>query len=256
MLAADKQLLDAHLRNELQQLRRIEITNVVNRFQNALTPATLIAGFSFTSIVELEFTESHLSGRENLASLRAEPIFYICAAASLSLALYVTAVSSMGIVFGQRLTIQATSVQGAEHDQTVRELNNKFFWVLIALGSSMIAVVIAATAVIWVKDPSEVLGSNVGWVSIVSTVVGSVLAGLTVVSMVQMFSRLHTQTPEAANLYLRAGKGKAVAEVPEFFVAGDVPSSSSSSMPPASRRPAPAPAPDERSNLLCMDQRK
>ena len=50
MLAADKQLLDAHLRNELQQLRRLELTNVVNRFQNALTPATLIAGFSFTSI--------------------------------------------------------------------------------------------------------------------------------------------------------------------------------------------------------------
>jgi hypothetical protein len=142
MLAADKQLLDAHLRNELQQLRRLEITNVVNRFQNALTPATLIAGFSFTSIVELEFTESHLSGRENLASLRAEPIFYICAAAALSLALYVTAVASMGIVFGQRLTIQATALQGSEHDQTVRELNNKFFWVLIALGSSMLAVVI------------------------------------------------------------------------------------------------------------------
>ena len=28
MLAADKQLLDAQLRNELQQLRRLEITNV------------------------------------------------------------------------------------------------------------------------------------------------------------------------------------------------------------------------------------
>ena len=142
MLAADKQLLDAHLRNELQQLRRLEITNVVNRFQNALTPATLIAGFSFTSIVELEFTTTHLE--RSSQALHAEPVFYICSSAALSLALYVTAVSSMGIVFGQRLTIQATASQGSEHDLTVRELNNKFFWVLIALGGSMLAVVVGA----------------------------------------------------------------------------------------------------------------
>ena len=93
MLAADKQLLDAHLRNELQQLRRLEITNVVNRFQNALTPATLIAGFSFTGIVELEFADGH-EGRSYLAKL-AEPVFYMSASAALSLALYVTAVSLM-----------------------------------------------------------------------------------------------------------------------------------------------------------------
>ena len=142
MLAADKQLLDAHLRNELQQLRRLEITNVVNRFQNALTPATLIAGFSFTGIVELEFADGH-EGRSYLAKL-AEPVFYMSASAALSLALYVTAVSSMGIVFGQRLTIQATASQGSEHDATVRELNHKFLLVLVALGLSMASVVVGA----------------------------------------------------------------------------------------------------------------
>ena len=142
MLAADKQLLDAHLRNELQQLRRLEITNVVNRFQNALTPATLIAGFSFTGIVELEFADGH-EGRSYLAKL-AEPVFYMSASAALSLALYVTAVSSMGIVFGQRLTIQATASQGSEHDATVRELNHKFLMVLVALGLSMASVVVGA----------------------------------------------------------------------------------------------------------------
>jgi hypothetical protein len=141
MLAADKQLLDAHLRNELQELRRLDITNVVNRFQNALTPATLIAGFSFESIVHLEFTDTH---ELTSAQQHAEPIFYICASTALSLALYVTAVSSMGIVFGQRLTIQATAAQGVEHDATVREMNSKFFYVLIALGGSMLCVVIGA----------------------------------------------------------------------------------------------------------------
>jgi len=162
----------------------------------------------------------------------------------------------MGIVFGQRLTIQATASQGSEHDQTVRELNAKFFWVLIALGGSMAAVVIAATAVIWVKDPSSVLGSPFPWVSISATTLSAAMAVLTVLSMCQMFHRLHTPTPEASTLHLRTGQGKAVADVPEFFVAGEAP-------PPGSlgkgkgKAPEPAaPPPDERSNLLCLERPK
>jgi len=226
MLAADKQLLDAHLRNELQQLRKLEITNVVNRFQNALTPATLILGFAFESIVELEFSNKHIEERPDTVRY-AEPIFYICTAAALSLTLYVTAVASMGILFGQRLTVQATALQGREHEATVSELNYKFFYVLIALGLSMVSVVIAATAVVWVKDPSPLLAANhagVGWVGIICTVVGVALALLSIMSMVQMYNVLHTQTPEHANLAIRAGKQQAaIADVPEFFVAGEVP---------------------------------
>jgi len=264
MLAADKQLLDAHLRNELQQLRRLEITNVVNRFQNALTPATLIAGFSFTSIVELEFTNTH-PNRSSIA-LHAEPLFYIGAAAALSLSLYVTAVSSVGIVFGQRLTIQATASQGNQHDATVRELNDKFFWVLVALGGSMCAVVMAATCVIWVKDPSEdSAGNHAGWLSVLVTVIVGLLAIATVLSMLQMFVRLHTPTPEASGLTLRTGKGKSLADVPEFFVAGDPPSmsggnggysstSSSSAAALAAAARKKGPAPDERSGLLCLER--
>jgi len=262
MLAADKQLLDAHLRNELQQLRRMEITNVVNRFQNALTPATLIAGFSFTSIVELEFANSHLD-RSQFA-LHAEPIFYICSASALSMALYVTAVSSVGIVFGQRLTIQATANQGQEHDATVRELNNKFFWVLVSLGGSMVAVVIAAVAVIWTKDPTEDASQNKsGWVSIVGTTLVSVLGFFTILSMLQMFYRLHTPTPEASTLTLRTGKGKAI-NSHEFFVAGDPPPGGAASSrdygsglkaAAAQSSSAGAPGgPDERSNLLCIER--
>ena len=151
MLAADRQLLDAHLRNELQQLRRLEITNVVNRFQSALTPATLIAGFSMVGIAALDFTA--LLGLDRTAAI-AEPVFYLCAASALATSLYVTAVATMGIVFGQRLTVQATSAQGHDHEKTVKELNTKFLYSLIALGFSMLMVVIAATAVVWVKDPT------------------------------------------------------------------------------------------------------
>ena len=143
MLAADRQLLDAHLRNELQQLRRLEITNVVNRFQNALTPATLIAGFSFASMAEMDFTEGHPLHEHTVA----EPLFYICCTTSLALTLYVVAVSSMGIVFGQRLTVQATAAQGQSHEKIVQELNGKFLFSLVALGFSMLMVAIAGVAV-------------------------------------------------------------------------------------------------------------
>ena len=99
MLAADRQLLDAHLRNELQQLRRLEITNVVNRFQSALTPATLIAGFSMVGISALDFTAQLGLGDTSHAS---EPIFYLCTAVALATSLYVTAVSTVGIVRAAR----------------------------------------------------------------------------------------------------------------------------------------------------------
>lgn len=197
--------------------RRLEITNVVNRFQNALTPATLIAGFSFTALADLDFTDGH---KLQLAARTAEPVFYICSTLALSLALYVTAVSTVGIVFGQRLTIQATAEQGYEHDSTVRELNSKFVSVLVALGSSMFAVVVAAIAVVLIKDPTEREGSYVSKV-VSSTSVFLFLC--TIAAMLQMFWRLHTPTPQSSKLTLRAGRGKSYADVPEFYVGSEPP---------------------------------
>lgn len=332
MLAADKQLLDAQLRNELQQLRRLEITNVVNRFQNALTPATLIAGFTFTSIIELELTDMHDLTQQ---ARTAERGFYLLATTALGLALYVTAISSMAIVFGQRLTIQATSAQGSNHDGTVRELNTKFAFVLVALGLSLVLVcagerlclsypnasstllicphphaltvmpmallalalrvidpalegvgleglrvereegggeggwkvarspltlrvraIAAAACVVWIKDPTEKHEGS--WMAIVSTVIISIIFAVTIVSMVQMFMRLHTPNPAHATLALKAGKGKGIATVSEFYVTGDAPP------PPdlqaryraaAAAAPSYGRPPDESSSLLCFDVR-
>ena len=90
----------------------------------------------------------------------------------------------------------ATAAQGSEHDATVRELNRKFVYSLIALGGSMMCVVIAAIAVIWVKDPIKEKH-----VALVSTIICSVLFVLTALSMGQMFFRLHTWLPANARLY-------------------------------------------------------
>lgn len=248
MLAADKQLLDAQLHNELQQLRRLEITNIVNRFQSALTPATLIAGFCFASISEVDIID-----RENVGTTAKffEPLFYICDAFSLACALYVLCVSSMGIIFGQRLTIQATHEQGRDHDKTVRELNNKFMLVLIALGLSMLSVVggelkdrpprpsyafppsahlepplaqssAAALSLIWVKDPTGegAYGTEHenNWVAVVSTSVVMIITFCSFGSMGQMVCRLHTETPTDSKLVLTTTSHQNLANVSEFYV--------------------------------------
>lgn len=146
MLAADKQLLDAHLRDQLQQLRRIELDNIINRFECTLTPSTLIAGFCFTAIVELDIVD-YLEPTKVVNEQRdAEKIFYCTATAALALSLYVTAVATMGIIFGQRLVVQATAEQGVTHDRLLKELNMRFIQCTVALGISMICVVIGATA--------------------------------------------------------------------------------------------------------------
>lgn len=146
MLAADKQVLDAYLRDELQQLRRIELENVIVRFNSALTPSTLIAGFCFTAIVEMEILDPDETAKIHAEQRSGERIFYISTSIALALSLFVTAVSSAGIVFGQRLAVQATAEQGFQHDRLIAELNSKFIQSCFALGLSMFCVVLCTRA--------------------------------------------------------------------------------------------------------------
>lgn len=221
MLAADKQLMDAQLRNDMQQLRMLEITNIVNRFQSALTPATLIAGFCFSSIVEIDIIRSDEVGS---AALFFEPVFYVTASIGLALALYVVFISSMGIIFGQRLTVQASAAQGLEHEATVKELNDKFMLVLIALGSSMVAVVVSAVAVVWVKDPSGEgrygTFDTSNCIAISTSVITALVIVLTAATMMQMSCRLHTTNPADARIMLRTSSHHDLSEVTEFYVTG------------------------------------
>jgi hypothetical protein len=203
MLAADKQLLDARLRDELQQLRVNELNNIVQRFENCLTPSTLIAGFSFSAIVELEFLPSDHVDQQAMA----EPVFYGAATAALSLALYVTTISTMGVIFGQRLQVQGTAEQGSRHSELVAELNGKFLWCLSALAVSMGCVVVASISVVWVKAAYG--HGEYHSTSFISTGIVVALFVVTVYTMVSMYYKLHTWTPATAKLTLTAENPKA-----------------------------------------------
>ena len=118
--------------------------------------------------------------------------------------------------------IQATTSQGKDHDATVRELNWKFLCVLVALGFSMLAVVIAAVALIWVKDPSGEGEAGTydqnNYVAITSSTIVVITLALTSITMIQMVSRLHTPAPTSSSLTLSTKKGNSYTNVHEFYV--------------------------------------
>ena len=93
----------------------------------------------------------------------------------------------------------------------------------------MMLVVVAATSIIWLKDPmvtrqaqhngTVTLVVEDRYTAITSTIVGTCIIAVTILHMGQMFCRLHTPTPESSALDLRTANGKAVADSSEFYVA-------------------------------------
>ena len=202
MLVAEKQLLDANLRNELMVLRRMELKMLVSRYQTAIPAATLIVGFTFTSVVELEFMENH---HPTWYQMTTERMFYAMAAVALAGSIYAMAVSSIAIVLGQRLAVQATANLTAKHDANVKELARKFVSVLVALMISLLGVVGAATCAIWVKADATVAA--------VSTILFFVIIPLILYSLLTMNWRLNDGTDEQGSLRLVAdGVHQAVGE--------------------------------------------
>jgi len=222
MLAADKQVLDAYLRDELQQLRRIEIENVIVRFNSALTPSTLIAGFCFTAIVEMEILDPTAEEAKIKNEQRnAERVFYISTIIALAFSLFVTAVASAGIVFGQRLAVQATAEQGFQHDRLIAELNSKFVQSCVALSVSMFCVVLSSICIVWVKQAASDGTQHIA--SYAASAIALVVFLWTIFTLYQMFSRLHTWAPASSKLALSATQRAAAAKAKgvtadEFYV--------------------------------------
>ena len=70
MLNADKDLLLAKLNQDLLGLHLLELNTVLNRFEKAIGGASLLGGFAFAGIVELDFIED--DGRETPGQVWAE----------------------------------------------------------------------------------------------------------------------------------------------------------------------------------------
>ena len=98
MLQADKRVLLAGAKKDALELRSRELDFNVERYTNLATQASVMAGFSFESLVELEVPEGT---NEYLSS-----IYFVFASLAMSLSLYVLCMSSFAVIYGHRLALQ------------------------------------------------------------------------------------------------------------------------------------------------------
>ena len=101
MLAADKDRLVAGLKQHALHLRQKELEYYVERYSNITTQASILAGFAFDSLVELEIPEKWMTQRSGICT-----VYYIAASCTMAFALYTVCVSSFATVYGHRLALQ------------------------------------------------------------------------------------------------------------------------------------------------------
>ena len=135
MLQADKQLLLAGVKRNALGLRQRELEFNVERYTNLATQASVIAGFSFESLVELEVPE----GTHWLLS----SVYFVFGSSAMALSLYVLCVASFGVVFGHRLALQGP--QGS-HDVAVETLRHESVLIFVAFGLSLVSMIVCACA--------------------------------------------------------------------------------------------------------------
>jgi len=149
MLSADKDLLLAKLNQDLLGLHLLELNTVLNRFQNAIGASSLLGGFAFAGIVELQLMDG-----ENPTQLAAESVFYLSASLTLALAMFVMSVSTYASILGYRLSIQSTDQQSITRATSM--LLGYYKWVLMAGVLALFTIIIASMAVVFFKAEKTV----------------------------------------------------------------------------------------------------
>jgi len=243
MLVAEKQLLDANLRNDLQVLRRMELKMLVNRYQNAIPAATLIGGFTFTGVVEIDLLDPSTNPAKAHNQTVCIGLFHLFASLALAGSIYAMAVSSIAIILGQRLAIQATAQLTSKHAANVKELSSKFVTVLVALLISLIGVVGGALSAFWVKAEENVTIAATIFLCLMIPFIGYILC--------VMNYRLNDMKDEPSSISLKAGEQ--TLDVSEFRVgdATSIPSKGDIEHAMKGNTPLKAPLmPNESSRLL------
>lgn len=140
MLQADKQVLLAGVKRNALELRQRELEFHVERYTNLATQASVVAGFSFESLVELEVPE----GTNPFLS----SFYFVFGSIAMALALYVLCIASFVCVFGHRLALQGPhgSLEKAVHILVEHRLH-----IFAAAGASLGALVCAAVLMAWIK---------------------------------------------------------------------------------------------------------
>lgn len=148
MLAADKDRLVAALKQNALELRQKELNYYVERYSNITTQASIVAGFAFDSLVELDISKDL---REDLREHQrewVEIVYYAAAALTMAFALYTVCVSSFATVYGHRLALQGPT---GSVERAVAVMMKQRTIVFVTFGISMCCLVVAAIAMAWIK---------------------------------------------------------------------------------------------------------
>jgi len=153
MLAADKDRLVAALKQNALGLRQKELEYYVERYSNITTQASILAGFAFDSLVELEISEDMReamgpSGRWKADLRWMETVYYGAASLTMALALYTVCVSSFATVYGHRLALQGPT---GSVERAVAVMMKQRQTIFVTYGLALFSLVIAAITMAWIK---------------------------------------------------------------------------------------------------------
>lgn len=153
MLAADKDRLVAALKQNALGLRQKELEYYVERYSNIATQASIVAGFAFDSLVELEISEDMRQeigpgGRWKVELRWMESVFYGAASLTMALALYTVCVASFATVYGHRLALQGPT---GSVERAVAVLMKQRQTIFVTYGLALFSLVIAAITMAWIK---------------------------------------------------------------------------------------------------------
>lgn len=140
MLQADKQVLLAGVKRNALELRQKELDFNVERFTNLATQASVIAGFSFESLVELEVPED--------THWLLSSTYFVFGSAAMAMSLYCLVVSSFACVFGHRLALQGPH---GSLEKAVTIMVSHRLHIFAVAGASLLCLVLAAVLMAWIK---------------------------------------------------------------------------------------------------------
>lgn len=170
MLAANKDLLLAGAAQQAKELRKLELDTVVTRYSQLLTVSSISSGFAFSGLVEFEVPgEDDLTAMPTTRTMVA--LFYASATSALILGIYVTAVSTFLIGMGYRLAMQGDSHSSL--DRATATLTTTFPIVVRAGGLALVALLLAAFAMVWIKCEASV--TQAAWIGTTMIGVGTLL---------------------------------------------------------------------------------
>ena len=142
MLAADKDRLIASAKQTALQLRHKELDYYIERYSNLATQSSILAGFAFDGLVELE----NYNGNGHW--LWVDSVFYTAGSLTMAFSLYTLCVSSFATVYGTRLALQGPT---GSVERAVAVMMKHRTSIFVSFALAMISLITAATSMAFIK---------------------------------------------------------------------------------------------------------